>query len=420
MAYLRRDKDECATTEHHRSVVLDGSRDVRARAVSSRNCALAAALFIMMHATVSASPVIHPGDTLGVDVLNYAAVVDDSQGRLKTLDSDSVVVAADGTISLPVAGTFCVAGKSTTDIGKLIQSRLSTYVREPAVTVRLLQQSQLLFLTGATVGTLPFLPGETLASALGQLREQLQKDAAVPVASRDKYESTFARSSIDLRNIVVERDRQVGQPIDGEALLRSGRPGPALAPGDTLLLAAKPIEVEIRGEVADPGQIFLYKTDTLEQALSDAGGPLATASTSDALLVRDGRETPISLGSQLMRQAPESGDTIIVRAAPHVTVLGQVPSPGELTLKNGSTLLTAIYVAGGPTKWANVRDVQVIHQGVRTSHDLSNLQHGDLSADVPLVDGDVVYVPEGHRIDPSAFFQSLIAALGGAYSITHL
>jgi protein involved in polysaccharide export with SLBB domain len=379
-----------------------------------------AVLVVLTNGPASAAPVVHPGDTLGVDVLNYAAVIDDSQGRLKGLNSDNVVVAADGSISIPVAGTLGVAGKSTNEIGRLIESRLSSYVRDPAVNVRLLQQSQLLFLTGATTGTLPFLPGETLSSALGQLREQFQKDAAVAVTPGQKNGGVLARSSIDLRKIVVQRDRHAGQPIDGEALLRSGRPGPALVPGDTLLFASKPVQVDVRGEVAAPGAIYLYKTDTLEQAVLEAGGPLPSASTADASLIRDDKEVPIPLGSAALRQVPQNGDAIVVRAAPHVTVLGQVPTPGEFTLKNGSTLLTALYVAGGPTKWANVRDVQVVHQGVRTSHDLSNLQHGDLSSSVPLVDGDVVYVPEGHKIDASAFFQGLIGALGGAYNVTHL
>jgi protein involved in polysaccharide export with SLBB domain len=386
----------------------------------SKGLAVFAAVFLLTNAPACAVPVVHPGDTLGVDVLNYAAVIDDSQGRLKGLNTDNVVVAADGSISIPVAGTLEVAGKSTSEIGRIIESRLSTYLRHPAVNVRLVQQSQLLFLTGATTGTLPFLPGETLSSALGQLREQFQKDASAGVIPGEKLGNVFARSSIDLRKIVVQRDGLAGDSIDGEALLRSGRPGPALVPGDTLLFANKPVQVDIQGEVASPGPIYLYRTDTLEQAVLAAGGPLPSASTADASLIRNGKEVAIPLGSAALRQVPEDGDTIVVRAAPHVTVLGQVPTPGEFTLKNGSTLLTALYVAGGPTKWANVRDVQVVHGGVRSSHDLSNLQHGDLSTNVPLVDGDVVYVPEGHKIDASAFFQGLIGALGGAYNVTHL
>lgn len=372
-----------------------------------------------------AAPIIHPGDTIGVDVLNYAALIDDSRhdngpGRLDALNPGNVVVAADGSISIPVAGTIKVAGEDTQQIARLIERRLSLYVREPAVTVRLLQQSQLIFLTGATVGTLPFLPGETLSSALGQLREQFEKDVAGALSPSEKNGGTLSRSAIDLRKIVVERDNRSGDPIDGEQLLRSGLPGPALAPGDTLLFASKPVRVDVRGQVAAPGPIYLYETDTLEQALLEAGGPLSSASTADASLLRDGTEVPLPLGSAALRQPPHNGDTIIVRAAPHVTVLGQVPNPGEFTLRNGSTLLSALYVAGGPTKWANVHDIEVVHNGARQSFDLSGLQHGDLSTNVPLTDGDVVYVPEGHRIDAAVFFQALLGALGGVYDATHL
>jgi protein involved in polysaccharide export with SLBB domain len=385
-----------------------------------RFLAVVTALFLLTIGPSSAAPVVHPGDTLGVDVLNYAAVIDDSQGRLKGLNADNVVVAGDGSISIPVVGTLSVGGKSTREISKMIEARLSDYVREPAVNVRLLQQSQLIFLTGATIGTLPFLPGETLSSALGQLREQLEKDVAQVLTPSDKYGGVLSRSAIDLRKVVLERDQHVGRPIDGEDLLRSGLPGPALTPGDTLLFASKPVQVNVRGEVAAPGPIYLYKTDTLEQAVLAAGGPLPSASTADASLLRNGEEVPVPLGGAALRQAPQNGDTIVVRAAPHVTVLGQVPTPGEFTLKNGATLLSALYVAGGPTKWANVRDIEVVHDSVRKSYDLSNLRHGDLTANVPLADGDVVYVPEGHKIDATLFFQGLGGALGGAYNVTHL
>ena len=43
-----------------------------------------------------------------------------------------------------------------------------------------------------------------------------------------------------------------------------------------------------------------------------------------------------------------------------------------------------------------------------------------IAGHAPLVDGDVVYVPEGHKIDASAFFSGLVGALSGAYNVTHL
>jgi polysaccharide export outer membrane protein len=388
---------------------------------------LAAILVVCSLVTVpaDAAPIVHPGDTLSISVLNFDSVIDDSrelgdpEGRFRELNAGSVVVAADGSVSIPVIGTVTVAGKNVQQIGRVIATRMSPYVRDPSVIVRLLQQSQLIFLTGATTGTLPFLPGETLASALGQLREQYEKVFSLVLNAGDKNGGVLGRSAIDLRNVVLERDTKLRPPIDGEELLRSGLPGPSLEPGDTILFANKPVRVNVTGQVLAPGPIFLYKNDTLERAVLEAGGPLASASTVDASLIREGREIPIPLAGAAIRQVPEDGDTIIVRAAPHITVLGQVPTPGEFVLKNGSTLLSALYVAGGPTKWANVKDIEVLHAGDRTSYNLSGLQHGDLSPNVPLFDGDIVYVPEGHRIDASLFFQGLIGALAGAYDVSH-
>jgi protein involved in polysaccharide export with SLBB domain len=377
---------------------------VRSKLIAS---GIFAIVFLLSFGKPYASPIVHPGDTLEVDVSNYAAVVDDSQGRLSGLNASSTLVAA-------------VAGKSAREIGKLIESRLTDYVRDPAVTVRLLQQSQILFLTGAATGTLPYMPGETLSSVLGQLREQFEKEFTQVLSPGDKSGGFLSRSPIDLRRIALERDGHYGPPINGEELLRSGLPGPALAPGDTLLFANKPVRVDVRGQVVAPGPIYLYRDDTLEEALLGAGGPLSSASTVDASLIRGHETFPLPLGGAALRQMPQDGDSIVVRAAPHVTVLGQVPTPGEFILKNGSTLLSALYVAGGPTKWANVRDIEVVHEGVQKSYNLSSLQHGDLSANVSLVDGDVVYVPEGHRLDASLIFQGLAGALGGAYNATHL
>jgi hypothetical protein len=198
-----------------------------------------AALLVALTAAAVAAPIVHPGDTLGVNVLNYAALIDDSQGRLKALASDNVVVADDGSISIPVIGTVAVAGKSTQAIGELIQDRLTAYVQDPAVKVLLLEQSQRILLTGATIGTLPYLPGETVSSALGQLREELEKDVGPPLTPSDKNGGTLLRSAIDLRNIVLERDEHAAPPLNGEELLRSGLPGPTLAPGHTLRFASR-------------------------------------------------------------------------------------------------------------------------------------------------------------------------------------
>jgi protein involved in polysaccharide export with SLBB domain len=264
------------------------------------------------------------------------------------------------------------------------------------------------------------MPGETLSSALGQLREQIEKDEGASLDPLDKHNGVLIRSAIDLRRIVVESDRHLSTPINGEDLQQSGQPGPKLNPGDTLRFPSKPVRVNVSGQVSAPGPIYLYNNDTLELALVEAGGPLSSASTASATLIRKGQEIPLPLAGASLQQAPQNGDTIVVRPAPHVTVVGQVSTPGEYTLRNGSTLLNALYLSGGPTKWANVKYIEVVHGANREHFDLTGLQHGDLSSNVPLSDGDVVYVPEGHRIDASLFFQAIVGVLAASYDAGHL
>jgi hypothetical protein len=75
------------------------------------------------------------------------------------------------------------------------------------------------------------------------------------------------------------------------------------------------------------------------------------------------------------------------------------------------TRIWAIYNVGGPDRYANLKAVQVFHNGVKTEYNLAHLQKGHEGDNPPLVDGDVVFVPQGSTIDASLIFQA-IASLG--------
>jgi polysaccharide export outer membrane protein len=87
-----------------------------------------------------------------------------------------------------------------------------------------------------------------------------------------------------------------------------------------------------------------------------------------------------------------------------------VYQPGITTLKNNFTLLSAMYSAGGISKWADLRNVQVTHDGEVTHYDVTALTHGDVSQNPMLADGDTVFVPEGHKVDYSLIFSGLFSA----------
>lgn len=78
-----------------------------------------------------------------------------------------------------------------------------------------------------------------------------------------------------------------------------------------------------------------------------------------------------------------------------VFVVGQVLRPGSYTVSSLSTLLDALFVAGGPMKRGSMRRIQVKRGGASvTTFDLYDLiVSGDKTKDIALQSGDVIYVP---------------------------
>lgn len=78
-----------------------------------------------------------------------------------------------------------------------------------------------------------------------------------------------------------------------------------------------------------------------------------------------------------------------------VYITGEARRPGVYTVSSLSTLVNAIFASGGPSVQGSLRRIQVRRNGaVVSTFDLYNLLlKGDKSKDVPLLDGDVVYIP---------------------------
>jgi protein involved in polysaccharide export with SLBB domain len=76
-------------------------------------------------------------------------------------------------------------------------------------------------------------------------------------------------------------------------------------------------------------------------------------------------------------------------------VIGEVARPGSFTIPSVSTVVTALYQAGGPTEGANFRDIRVMRgrDTVATLDLYEYLLGGVAAGDVRLESGDVVFVP---------------------------
>ena len=102
-------------------------------------------------------------------------------------------------------------------------------------------------------------------------------------------------------------------------------------------------------------------------------------------------EVKARLSEQLVRRgiiAPEISVQPVIR----VSVLGEVRSPGLLSVEPGTNLIHLITLAGGPTERANMRSVRVIRAGRPYEVDLQSALSGSSAGRVVLFSNDVVFL----------------------------
>lgn len=373
---------------------------LRARRVrQSTLYGILALLIAMAVCTAPAAAQLHAGDAVAVTVYNHPDL------------STRATVDASGNISLPLAGTVSARAAQAEQLAQRIRARLSRYIPKVAVDVQVVSRNPSLFVSGGPGGVLTYTPGETLGGALAQLQSPQgtpPNTAATTPSSVATHDLLHGR--VDLRRVTVLRDERVLGPFDASAPAGRGT-DPVLMPGDTIQLADKPIRVEVRGEVREPGTAYLDADQRLSDALLAVGGYVATSATQNIELQRAGRRQSVSAGGAELSAPARDGDVLTVPRAPRVGVLGAVQRPGDVVLTGDSSLLSAVYNAGGPVKHANVSQIVLLRAGTYTTYDITALSRGAAQNNPPLQDGDAVYVPEGRKIDWSVVWQA-VGAVG--------
>jgi polysaccharide biosynthesis/export protein len=192
-----------------------------------------------------------------------------------------------------------------------------------------------------------------------------------------------------------------------------------------------PSEITIIGEVATPGKYPLLSPRKLVDALALAGGTTLTAANEvqitsasaehKTVLVQYSRRTnPQTVESVIV----QPGDTIQVKRAGIVYVLGAVARPGGFVMQEEGTLsvLQAIALAYGTTLLAANSKIYIMHQNADHSVAYVAVNYKDMtrgkSADVQLRAADVLFVPTSRIKLIYSSTQQLMneAALVGLYS----
>jgi protein involved in polysaccharide export with SLBB domain len=233
--------------------------------------------------------------------------------------------------------------------------------------------------------TVPLKPGaepQKPAADAQRLLPDAQKPAARPLAERERNEfQLFIESSTGQRLPIFGQDLFEGAPSTFAPV--ENIPVPAdyvIGPGDELMVRAwGQIDVDYRAVVDRNGTINIPRVGSISVAGVKYQGITDHVRRAVARNFRN-FDLLVTLGQLRTVQ---------------VFVVGYARRPGSYTVSSLSTLMNAIFAAGGPSPAGSMRGVQ-LKRGNTTITEL-DLYHlllaGDKSKDAALLPGDVIYFP---------------------------
>lgn len=354
--------------------------------------------------TVPTEYTLDTGDVLSVVVVRHPEF------------SGEYAVPPDGRVLFHGAGEINVRGLTLQQVEEQLRIALRNRLREPVVSVSLKQARPMLVFVEGQVGkpgAYPIQPGwrvfEAIAAAEGL---KILPERAVALLLRG--EQTI--------------------PLDLVALYHRGDPAAnlPLQPGDKLSIQQRQtIRVYVSGQVNMPGFYDLEVGSGVVQAIAAAQGyHPENAGLSRAFIDRRGTMIPVNLYAAIVEGRPEQnvplqdGDLLIVPTnLSRFAIVGQVARPGYYLIPEGKPMLLsdAIALAGGVTPRALTSRVYVLRLENGELRQLvipyqRFLQKGDLAANPPIREGDVVYLAETKRLDYSQVTSALstLAVLWGS------
>ena len=176
--------------------------------------------------------------------------------------------------------------------------------------------------------------------------------------------------------------------------------------------------VAVIGEVKKPGRYPIIGSMTVRDAVQQAGGFGDYADSGGIYLAREQDSESIQIGINWSGKDNSPGsagsllkadDIVFVKeseTAPVVIILGEVSSPGRFPLKEGMTLMQAIAMAGGGSKYADLSKIVINRFGcgkngkaIGLKANLGEIIRGR-AADPKLSPGDILMVPGGKKPYP--------------------
>ncbi|MEZ9327711.1 SLBB domain-containing protein [Vibrio breoganii] len=323
-----------------------------------------------------------------------------------------------GRISLPEVGPTYVAGYEEDQLQKVVKDALSKVFRDLSNASIYVAERQILLSIQGYVRS----PGEYT----------LPESSTVQMAL---YAAGGIRPGAQLNKLHIKRGSETKE-FNYKKFLDSGDDStlPKLKSLDTIFVPASPMvgnieqefdaaklansgdsgdsrkAIKVFGEVNAPGS-FSFKTDTdLVDIIMRSGGVTRYASVEQIRVISDNSPTTFNLKRYLdsgddsmlpklnpgsivfvpkMEEEIKSGDNMVY-------VMGEVAAPGAFESKPGATFMDILANAGGPTRFAESRQIRLIKANGRVIRfDLTAFTEGIGGVRPPAIEnGDAIFVPE--------------------------
>lgn len=203
--------------------------------------------------------------------------------------SQTISVGQDGTITLPRINEPVVAVcKTERELADLITELYKSYLRNPFVTVRTLEQRSQPF---AVIGAVN-KPGNFFLNQKTSLLSLLSL-AGGPLVEKSGSRIQVARiGNLSACNPSDENDSEIEFYTYNINDVMTGKENPWMQPGDIVsVLEAE--EAYVVGDVFEPAKITLKEPVTLSEAIARAGGESDTAKLSKVVIQRKEKGNPV-------------------------------------------------------------------------------------------------------------------------------
>ncbi len=332
--------------------------------------------------------------------------------------NDAFQINRQGQLTLPEVGMIEAAGLSEKELKKKVETLLNTVIRDLSYLQVFVSKRQLL----VSVQGYVLEPGEFT----------LQENATIQMAL---YAAGGLRPGAQLDKFQLRRNKQTST-FDYKNFLDTGDDTslPRLRSLDALFVPASPMTgnveqnfdpskladsgdaaenkkaIKVFGEVIRPGSFSSKEENNLVDLLMRAGGVTRYAAVEQIRIISESEPRIFNLKQYLDSGDPsllphiKEGATIFVpkqeeeikTGSNTVYIMGEVAKPGAYEGKDDATFMDILANAGGPTRFAESRQIRVIKtDGSIIPFDLTLFAEGGMKEPLPqIAAGDAIFVPE--------------------------